>query len=69
MSDDESYVKSMKASDKGMPSIVGTPSEVKDVVAELESIGVNELIVPDFTFDKDDKLKTLDTFIGVVAGR
>lgn len=69
MSDDESYVKSMKTRDKGMPSIVGTPSEVKDVVAELESIGVNELIVPDFTFDKDNKLKTLDTFIRVVAGR
>ena len=70
MSDDESFVKSMKEQNTGMPSIIGTPSEVKDIVADLESAGVNELIVPDFTLgDHSQKLATLDTFITEVAGR
>ena len=68
MSDDESFVKSMK--DAAMPSIIGTPSEVKDIVADLEAAGVNELIVPDFTLgERAQKLATLDTFMRVVAGR
>lgn len=70
MSDDESFVQSMKDREMGMPSIIGTPAEVKDIVADLASAGVNELIVPDFTLgDRAQKLKTLDTFIRVVADR
>ena len=42
----------------------------KDIVAEYEAIGVDELIVPDFTLGSgDQKRATMDTFIGEVAGR
>ena len=70
MSEDESFVKEMKGTDIGLPSIIGTPSEVKDIVADLEAAGVDELIVPDYSLGEGkQKLATLDTFIRVVAAR
>ena len=41
-----------------------------DVVAEYDAIGVDELIVPDFTLGgRKQKMETLATFIKDVAGR
>ena len=57
-------------SDLQQAAIIGTPSEVKDIIAEYEYIGVDELIVPDFTLGgRNQKMETLDTFIKDVAGR
>lgn len=70
MSDDTAYVEKMKATPMDMQTIIGTVDEVADIIKDYERIGVNELIVPDFTLGAmPDKLKTLDTFITRVAGR
>ena len=70
MRDDPKWVADMRARDIGRPSIIGTPAQVRDIVAEYAEAGVDELIVPDFTLGaREDKLATLDTFIKVVAGR
>ena len=70
MSDDTAFVEKMKATPMEMQTIIGTVDEVADIIKDYERIGVNELIVPDFTLGAmPDKIKTLDTFITRVAGR
>ena len=70
LSDDESFLERMRSVEIERPSIIGGVSEVKDIVAEYQAIGVDELIVPDFTLGSaDQKRATMDTFIGEVAGR
>jgi F420-dependent oxidoreductase-like protein len=70
MSDDKGFLEQMRTADTPMPSIVGTPAEIKDIVAEYADAGVDELIVPDFTLgDKAQKIATLDRFMHDVAGR
>jgi len=70
MSDDESFLKKMRDTQADRASIIGTPSEVKDIVAEYADAGVDELIVPDWTMGPmAQKLSTMDTFIQQVAGR
>lgn len=70
MSEDNAYLEKMRNADLQQAAIIGTPAEVRDVVAEYEAIGVDELIVPDFTLGgRKQKIETLDTFIKDVAGR
>ena len=71
MSDDEAFVRGMRERDMAQAAIIGTPSEVKDIVAAYADAGVDELIVPDFTLGRtfDDKVAVLDRFIHDVAGR
>ncbi|MDY7103407.1 MAG: TIGR03560 family F420-dependent LLM class oxidoreductase [Actinomycetota bacterium] len=68
MSDDAERLASLRAKGIGRPSIIGTPEEVGEIVAAYAEAGVDELIIPDFTFssaaERDD---TLDRFIGEVA--
>ena len=60
----------MRNADLQQAAIIGTPAEVKEIVADYEAAGVDELIVPDFTLGpKEQKIATLDTFIKEVAGR
>ena len=70
MSDDEAFLEKMRGVDTGQPAIIGTPAEVREIVADYQAIGVDELIIPDFTLGpKEQKLATLDRFITDVAGR
>ncbi len=70
MSDDAAYVEKMKAADLQQAAIIGSVDEVAEIVRAYEAIGVDELIVPDFTLGPtEQKLQTLDTFITRVAGR
>jgi F420-dependent oxidoreductase-like protein len=70
MSEDKAYLDRMRGAKMQQPSIIGTPEEVRDIVRQYEAIGVDELIVPDFTLGPmEQKLKTLDTFIKRVALR
>ena len=70
MSEDTGFLEKMRSADMQQAAIIGTPAEVKDIVAQYEAAGVNELIVPDFTLGpREQKLATLDTFISDVAGR
>jgi len=70
MSDDNAFLENMRNTTMAQPSIIGTPAEVRDVIAQYAEAGVNEIIVPDFTMGgKPQKLATMDTFISQVAGR
>ena len=70
MSDDSAYLDKMRAAKLAQPHIIGTPDEVRDLVAQYAAAGVSELIVPDFTLGAmPDKIATLDRFITQVAGR
>ena len=68
MSDDESWLGPVRDSDVGRAAMVGTPSEVREQVADFAAAGVDELIVPDFTLGKPSRRQeTLDRFITEVA--
>jgi F420-dependent oxidoreductase-like protein len=70
MSEDDSFLERMRNAELQQAAIIGTPAEVKEIVADYEAAGVDELIVPDFTLGpRDQKIATLDTFITEVAGR
>ena len=70
MSDDEAYLEKMRNADITQPKIVGTPEEVRGIVADYEAAGVGELIVPDFTMgNAEQKIATMNRFINEVAGR
>jgi F420-dependent oxidoreductase-like protein len=70
MSDDQGFLDKMRGVETGQPAIIGTPEEVREIVADYQAIGVDELIVPDFTLGpREQKLATLDRFITDVAGR
>ena len=68
LSDDESFLTRMRDRDLGRSAIIGTPSEVVDIVARYRDAGVDELIVPDFTLGTGDRrTETLDRFREDVA--
>ncbi|MFT5209880.1 MAG: F420-dependent oxidoreductase-like protein [Flavobacterium sp.] len=70
LSDDEAFVKKMNASKEGPAKIAGSVSQLRDIIGAYRDIGVNELIVPDFTLgpnDNQQKLDTLDCFIEEIA--
>ncbi len=70
MSDDADFLQKMREAKLPQPALIGTPEEIRAIVAAYESIGVDELIVPDFTLgDATQKRATLDRFIRDVAGR
>jgi hypothetical protein len=54
--------------DFGQATIMGTPDEVRGVVAAYADAGVDELIIPDFTLGKGNRrTDTYDLFINEVA--
>lgn len=70
MSEDQSYLDKMRGANLAQPSLIGTPAEIRGLVQAYAALGVDELIVPDFTLGgHEQKLATLDTFINDVAGR
>jgi len=70
MSDDQAFLKKMRNTDIQQPAIIGTVDEVAQIVRDYAAIGVDELIVPDFTLGPmPAKLATLDRFITQVGGR
>lgn len=72
LSDDEPFIKRMKATPMGSPAIIGNVNEVRDIVAAYDEAGVQELIIPDFTLGEligagQAKIDALDRFINDVA--
>ncbi|HEY8545993.1 MAG TPA: TIGR03560 family F420-dependent LLM class oxidoreductase [Acidimicrobiales bacterium] len=49
LSTDESWLAKYRDRDPGRPRIIGTPAEVVEIVAAYRDVGVDELILPDFT--------------------
>lgn len=67
LSTDTAYLDG-KRGEMGMPTIVGTPDEVTEIVGEYAAAGVDELIIPDFTLGKGSRrTDTFDLFINEVA--
>lgn len=70
MSDDPAYLERMRAARITQPHLIGTVDEIRAQVDAYAAIGVDELIVPDFTLGPmPDKIVTLDRFIHEVAQR
>jgi len=68
MSDDEGFLARRRSADLGRATIIGTPAEVTDVVGRYVEVGVDELIVPDFTLGNDERRRhILDTFMTEVV--
>lgn len=70
MSDDPAYLERMRAARITQPHLIGTVDEIRAQVDAYAAIGVDELIVPDFTLGPmPNKIVTLDRFIHEVAQR
>jgi len=68
ISDSEEKLERFRDMDFGRATIVGTPPEVIDIVGEYAEVGLDELIVPDFTFGPlERKKESMDLFIERVA--
>ncbi len=66
--DDEEAAAKMRERDLGMPSLVGTPDQLVEIVAEYRDAGVDELFVPDFTLPAGPaKHEVMDRFIEAVG--
>ena len=70
LSTDEEWLGSKRDSDIGRAGIVGTPSEVVDIVGRYRDAGADELIVPDWTMGSMPRRKdTCDLFMEEVASQ
>ena len=68
IADNEEKLERFRDTDFGRATIVGTPTEVIDIVGEYAEVGLGELIVPDFTFGPlERKKESMDLFIEQVA--
>jgi F420-dependent oxidoreductase-like protein len=68
ISTDEAWLKDKRGGDLGRAAIVGTPSEVVDIVGQYRDAGADELIIPDFTLGSMARRReTCDLFITEVA--
>ena len=66
--EDEEKLSRFRETDFGRATIVGTPAEVIDIVGAYSDVGLDELIVPDFTFGPlERKKESMDLFIEQVA--
>lgn len=69
LSDDEAWLASRREAQVPMPTMIGTPAELVDVVGAYAEAGVDELIVPDFTLRRGEQTKeAYDRFLTEVAG-
>ena len=69
LSTDQEWLATKRPAEPGPPVIVGTPSEVRDIVARYQEAGANELIIPDYTLGSKvaRKKDTCDLFLQEVA--
>ena len=68
IAESEEKLERFRDQDFGRATIVGTPTEVVDIVGDYAEAGLDELIVPDFTFGPlDRKKESMDLFIEHVA--
>lgn len=68
MSDDESFLESMRGNQMPMAAMIGTPKQIGEIVGEYADLGVDELILPDFTLPPPGSARSdlLDQFAEVV---
>ena len=68
LTDDEQQLEQLRNRDIERPTIIGNSEQVREIIDEYASAGVNELIVPDFTMGgMNQKIETMDKFIQEVV--
>jgi F420-dependent oxidoreductase-like protein len=69
MSEDESFLESMRKNEMPMKAMIGTPKQIGEIAGEFADMGVDELILPDFTLPPPGSARNdlLDQFAEVVA--
>lgn len=68
LSTDESWLADKRAIDRHQPVVVGTPSEVVEIVSRYRDAGADELIIPGFNLGSVSRSKEIfDLFINEVA--
>ncbi|HEX3565136.1 MAG TPA: TIGR03560 family F420-dependent LLM class oxidoreductase [Acidimicrobiales bacterium] len=67
MGDDQQWLSARRSEPQRMPTIVGTPSELAETVGGYQQVGLDELVVPDWTFPRGGETDWLDRFIEDVA--
>ncbi len=68
--DTEAQSAALRANEMPRPSLIGTVSELHDQIAAFAALGVNEVIIPDFTLGETAKKNDiLDRFITEVASQ
>ncbi|MFQ5697668.1 MAG: TIGR03560 family F420-dependent LLM class oxidoreductase [Myxococcota bacterium] len=68
LSDDRGFIENIRQKIRGRPLIAGDVAEVRATIEAYAEAGVDEIIVPDFTFGGAEKARPiLDTFIQKVA--
>lgn len=69
LSDDESFLEKVRANAPADRSIIGTPAQLAEVVADYAAAGLDELIVPDFTMGSTPETRrdAFDRFLAEVA--
>lgn len=68
ISSDQAVIDKMRTRDFGRPIMIGNPSEVQEMVAAYQAVGVAELIVPDFTYGSmPQRLEHIARFMEEVA--
>ena len=68
IAESEEKLERFRDQDFGRATIVGTPTDVVDIVGDYAEAGLDELIVPDFTFGPlERKKESMDIFIEHVA--
>ena len=58
MNEDDSALDGIRKAELPMPTMIGTPTRCADILAEYHALGVDEFIVPDFTFPPPGRAAT-----------
>lgn len=70
LSEDQKFLDQMRSRTLAQPAIIGNANEVRDIIGEYHTAGVDELIIPDFTMGTGNtaqKRDTLDSFLNQAA--
>ena len=68
MSDDAAWVAQQRERDLGLPTLIGSPAEVRNQVQEYADAGLDELIIPDWASDPLRRSQDIaDRFITEIA--
>lgn len=64
--DDEAQAQSLRDRPSDRPRLIGTPAQLVEQVAVYEAAGVDELVIPDFTFRPEQAVETIERFAAEV---
>jgi F420-dependent oxidoreductase-like protein len=69
MSDDQQFLQNMRDANLPRPTLIGTPTEVAEIIGRYIEAGVDELIVPDFTLPAAgaQRWEIMDRFLAEAA--